>query len=358
MDLYDGIDDLEEEEEEPLEEEEEEEEYFDELAPNGELGDGIKELQSIAETWKAQGKQDPNMTRTDQLQLHANLARDAYKCSTLAEIAWIAKTLEEVAIEEDEVMEDLAQMIIERADEFEPETLVQVAHAYGCIFWSGGDYTGDALLDVLTGAARRLLPEMTNVEVARIANAFLRMGATEDKKFAGCLFEVHQRIYMEEIEEYLRLKVNREDSFYANEAKLLAAAFKRIPNAPRRAMRTKIEKLAAEATMTTEKLLEKQQENYEKRLQEIEANWEREGKFFSGAPDARAAEFMGLQSGDSPTSSIGTGGDSADLARSETQDDESSIGMRRKEVPDSIQPDIMSRPMKTVVRGVKKPKKE
>lgn len=297
------------------------------------------------------------MTRTDLLQLHANLARDAYMCPTVAEIAWIAKTLEDIAIEDDEVMEDLAQMFIERAHEFEPETLVQVAHAYGNIFWSGGAYTGDALLDVLTGTARRLLPDMTNVEVARVANAFLRMGATEDKKFAGCLFEIHQRIFMEQIEDYLTQKVNRADWAFANDAQLMAEEFKRLPKAPMRAMRAKIERLAEEATITPEKQLQQMQEVYDEHMQEIESKWEREGALASGAPHDGAAEFMGLQRGED-TSSSGTRGDAADVMDIQRGEDVSSIGTRRKEVPDSSEEKTVSRPMKALARGVKKPIKE
>lgn len=359
VDFYDGIDDLEEEEEEPMDVlEEEEEEEFDELAPIGELGDGIKELQSIVETWKAQGKRDINMTRTDQLQLHANLARDAYMCPTIAEIAWIAKVLEEIAIEDDDVMEDLAHMFIERADEFEPETLLQVAHAYGNIFWSGGAYTGDALLDVLTGTARRLLPDMTNAEVARVANALLRMGATEDKKYAGCLFEIHQRIYMEQIEDYLTQKVNRDNAAFANEAQLMAEAIKKLPKPPMRALRAKIERLAEEATITPEKQRQWMQEAYDKHMQEIESKWEREGFMASGAPTGGlAAEFMGLQRGDDAPS-IGTSEDVADFRGIQRSKDESSVSISRKEDPDFVEDKIVSRPMKSLARGVKKPKSE
>lgn len=245
--------------EEELEEAEEEEAAGEEkssaalvVVPTGDLGDGIEELRLLYERFKAEGV-EPELEEAELAALHAKLARDAPKCPSVDTLAWIVRTLEELVLEEDGILEALGQILTARADELQPQSVLDAVCSYGNVYWAGDD----ELLDALAGATRRQLADFTSAEVARLANGLTRMGATDDTKHVGLFFEMRKRVNLPHIDKFIKESMNRDAQVYKDRSETTQLALKALENMPNSRLKAKAERhLQFEIETKVPKLLE------------------------------------------------------------------------------------------------------
>eukprot|EP00418_Pyrodinium_bahamense_P086169 CAMPEP_0179049566 /NCGR_PEP_ID=MMETSP0796-20121207/20279_1 /TAXON_ID=73915 /ORGANISM="Pyrodinium bahamense, Strain pbaha01" /LENGTH=373 /DNA_ID=CAMNT_0020746047 /DNA_START=148 /DNA_END=1269 /DNA_ORIENTATION=+ len=284
LDIFDGIEDIEEEEEDEPEGQEE----YDEggngaitLVPKGSIGDGITQLQSLAEEYERTGT-DPNLDAEAIGNLHALLAEDAPKCPSVATVAWIVRTLEELAIEEDEILEILGDIITNRADELEPQSLLDTICSYGNVYWAGDD----TLLDALANAVRRQLDDFTPAEIVRLANGLTRMGGTDDTRHAGLFFEMRQRVNLPHIDKFIKDAMNRDAQVYREKSETTLRALKALDGMPSNSkLKAKAEKhLQWEIETNLPRLLE--QAHAEETLHDGWESIATDMNMFSGRDDA------------------------------------------------------------------------
>jgi len=206
---YEGLDDLDLEEEDLLDdllEEAEEIEY------DTKPGDGVKRLEAL---WDDYSKNDEEPDLEDDVfkELCAAVRKDVPRCPSASTVAWMAHTLEEMGLEDDETFEVIEEVLVERAEELGVEDTLNAVVSYGNLYWVGPD-KDHRLLNVLSAATRRQLNDFTLLEVAKLANALMRMGATDDTKHAGLFFEMNKRVYLPSAEKYIRDAANRDSSVY------------------------------------------------------------------------------------------------------------------------------------------------
>lgn len=205
---FDGLDDL----EEALTEEEMEQEVGV-VVPKGELGDGLTRLSDYLATYRETGE-EPDMSEEDFRELHVSIIRDLHASPELSTWTWVAKALDETDLVDDPTYEVIEAELIKRADELDTQATMDAIISFGNIFW-----VGKPLLKTLATTTRRLLKSFTNIEVVRVTNGLLRMGAIDTTEHAGLLFEINKRVHHEGISKFFSDTLGRDGRFFAQEAK-------------------------------------------------------------------------------------------------------------------------------------------
>jgi len=288
LELFEGLEGLEEEPEEEEGEEEVEEEAAPEapsihsIVPKGGIGSGIAELQRLEVQFRATGE-DPEIDEEALMELHAALIQDAPKCPSVNAVAWIVKTLEELAIEEDEILEVCAKILIERADELGPQAAMDVVCSYGNVYWANGD----DLLDAFAGAVRRQLADFTQAEIVRLSNALIRMGGIDDAKYAGLFFEMRQRVNLPHVEEFIKMALNTNTEVNKKPSEQTLLGYKALEKMPNKRFKAKAEKmLQYDLEVAMPKLIDKAEAQ-----QNLHDGWE-----------STTVEHMGMLTGGSASS--------------------------------------------------------
>eukprot|EP00435_Cladocopium_sp_Y103_P029346 s3589_g7.t1 len=194
--VFDGLEDLEEEEEEELED--------PSTVPKERsmvsrpIGTGLQILEDLYS--KHRGSKDPPEIDDEELEdLHAMLKEELPRCPSISSVAFAAKVLEDLEIEDDDVFEVIATEVKTRADELEPQETLDIVLSFGAIY-----FNDDELLAALVGAIRRQLQFFTNAEIVRLANAMSRLGGLDDSKHVGMFFEMRSRVNMPLIDKAIR----------------------------------------------------------------------------------------------------------------------------------------------------------
>lgn len=251
IEVFDGLDDLEEEEEveevdakkeEEKRKERDKEEAVAIVLASGNLGDGLQELQSLWQRYRDTEK-DLDLNETQVAQLHAALERDIPKCPAVETVAWAVRTLEDIGLEDDHLFQVFGEILTKRADELQPQSVLDCVVSYGNVYWVGEGEGSDELLDALAGAARRQLNDFTQAEIARLSNGFIRMGGIDDTRHAGLFFEMRQRVNLPDVDAFIKEAMQREgsvDTRPGQEVRKALNAFSRMPN---KALKAKAEKL-------------------------------------------------------------------------------------------------------------------
>lgn len=191
--MFDGLEDLE-EEEEP---EEVLEKVFA-IVPKTDLGQGLLTLERLYEAFRDHD-QDPQLTEERRLELHADLKEDLPRCPSISSVAWAAKALEEMELEDDDVFEVIAKQLKERSNELQPQDTLNAVISFGNIYFIDED-----LVASLSAVVRMQMKEFTNAEVVRLANSMSRLGATDTTKHVGMLFEMRSRVHLPHLDNAIR----------------------------------------------------------------------------------------------------------------------------------------------------------
>ncbi|CAJ1364632.1 unnamed protein product [Effrenium voratum] len=214
---FDGLDDL--------EEEEEDDQPDPSTVPKERamvarpMGAGLQLLEDLYTQHR--GSQDPPEISEEELaDLHAMLKDELPRCPSISSVAYAAKVLEDLELEDDDVFEVIAAQIKDRADELEPQETLDVVLSFGAIY-----FNDDELLEALVGAVRRQLHFFTNAEVVRLANAVSRLGGLDDTKHVGMFFEMRKRVNMPLIDKAIRDRLGAEATYSepTEESKRLAS---------------------------------------------------------------------------------------------------------------------------------------
>jgi len=231
--VFDGLEDL---------EEEDEEEWDDpstvpkerSMVPRP-IGTGFQLLEDLY--GKHRGSKDPPEMSEEELEdLHVMLKDELPRCPSISSVAWAAKVLEDLELEDDEVFEVIAEQVKARADELEPQETLDIVLSFGAVY-----FNDEELLESLAGAIRRQLQFFTNAEVVRLANAMSRLGGLDDSKHVGMFFEMRSRVNMPLIDKAIRDRLGAEAAYTqpSEESKKLASKFKLPENSK---MKEKFEK--------------------------------------------------------------------------------------------------------------------
>ncbi|CAE7030694.1 unnamed protein product [Symbiodinium sp. CCMP2592] len=193
---FDGLDDLEEEEEEPLNE--------TGTVPKDRaliprpVGSGFQSLEDLYDKHRGT-KEVPELEEEELEELHVLLKDEIQRCPSISSVAWAAKALEELELEDDDVFEVIAEKVTDQVDELSPQETLDIVLSFGAIY-----YNDDELLETLVGAVRRQMKFFTNAEVVRLANAMSRLGGLDDTKHVGMFFEMRKRVNMPLIDKAIR----------------------------------------------------------------------------------------------------------------------------------------------------------
>lgn len=218
--VFDGLEDLEEEEEEELEDRSTVPKERSMVSRP--IGFGLQILEDLYS--KHRGSKDPPEIDDEELEdLHAMLKEELPRCPSISSMAFAAKVLEDLELEDDDVFEVIATEVKARADELEPQETLDIVLSFGAIY-----FNDDELLAALVGAIRRQLQFFTNAEIVRLANAMSRLGALDDSKHVGMFFEMRSRVNMPLIDKAIRERLGAEAAYTepSEEAKKLVSKMK------------------------------------------------------------------------------------------------------------------------------------
>lgn len=188
--VFDGLDDLEEEEEpEPTQD------YFMLRKP---LGAGLSWLAELYSKYQKTGD-DPVLDEEELGILHASLKQDLPKCPSLSTVAWSAKVLEEMELEDDDVFETISDIVKNRSTELEPQDTLNIALSFGELLLDE-----EALVDALAPVIRQQIKYFTTVEVVKLALGMEKLGALATSKHVGLFFEMRQRTNLPALESRIK----------------------------------------------------------------------------------------------------------------------------------------------------------
>ncbi|CAK9116985.1 unnamed protein product [Durusdinium trenchii] len=136
------------------------------------------------------------------------LKEELPRCPSISSVAWVAKVLEDLELEDDDVFEVIASQVKDRVDELEPQETLDIVLSFGAIY-----FNDDELLEALAGAVRRQLHFFTNAEVVRLANAMSRLGGLDSSKHVGMFFEMRSRVNMPLIDKAIRERLRAEAAY-------------------------------------------------------------------------------------------------------------------------------------------------
>ncbi|CAE7246658.1 unnamed protein product [Symbiodinium sp. KB8] len=202
---FDGLDDLEEEEEEPLTE--------TGTVPKDRaliprpVGSGFQSLEDLYDKHRGT-KKIPELEEEELEELHVLLKDEIQRCPSISSVAWAAKALEELELEDDDVFEVIAEKVTDQVDELSPQETLDIVLSFGAIY-----YNDDEFLETLVGAVRRQMKFFTNAEVVRLANAMSRLGGLDDTKHVGMFFEMRKRVNMPLIDKAIRERLRAEATY-------------------------------------------------------------------------------------------------------------------------------------------------
>jgi len=263
--LFDGLEDLEEEDDDTeeqaaAEEAKRREEEQATLAASEleaamtekELGEGLLELEGL---WKQYRDEDeePDLDDAAEALLQESLRQDVPRAPAVETAAWTVRVLEELGMDDDETFKVVEEVLVERADELEPQSVVDAVNSYGNVYW-----VSENLTDALAVAARRQLKDFTSREVVILANGLIRMGGIDDTRHAGLFFEMRQRVNLPAVDKFMRKALNRDGHVYRREhedTQLYLEAFDKMPNSALKAKALK--HFSAEIDSSQQKLLER-----------------------------------------------------------------------------------------------------
>lgn len=182
------------------------------------LGDGLLKLERLWERYQEHGD-DPDLGEEEVRELHEALTDDVPRCPAASTVAWTVRVLEEMGLDDDDLFKVCGQVLIDRADELEPQAVLDATCSYGNVYW-----VGDRLVDALAGAIRRQLADFTQGEIVKLANGLVRMGGTDDTRHAGLFFEMRQRVNLPMIDKFIREALNRDVQYYRQKSEETRAA--------------------------------------------------------------------------------------------------------------------------------------
>jgi len=169
----------------------------------GEDGSGLKKLQTM---WlDFQRNEDlEDLDDTAFSALNKSLARDLQECPSADTIAWAAKALDEMLLDDDGLYAVLAELIKARVEELSPQGLVDAVRSFGNMYWGDMDLTIP-----LAAAVRQHLKEFSPLELSTLVVGFSCMGAMDaaDERYIALFMDLRKFVYDEEVEEYLKKAV-------------------------------------------------------------------------------------------------------------------------------------------------------
>jgi len=217
FDAYEGLEDIEEEEDEddfeppvPSEEELEQAKLIEQKEARlmGDLGDGLLQLQRLWTEFQEEGD-EPNFDEVERRAFFKAMKRDVPKSPSAETVAWSAHALESLGLDHDALYQMISDILIDRSDECEPQTILNAIKSFGNLYWYNDD-----LVWALGSAVRRQLNDFTQAELVHLANGLMRMGALDNSRHVGLFFEMRKRVNLPEADRYVRNSLQREGTVY------------------------------------------------------------------------------------------------------------------------------------------------